>query len=397
MTSRALPAACLALAMAAAPAAAPAASWHAPEPLTRSGDAYGASVATGGGALAVAYIRGVGAASRVELRTGTLRGRLGAPVVLRSSPRNAYVTATSVGPDGRAIVAWLRHVQANNRVRATSVRRDGRVAALRTISGAGESAYDPTFLPAADGETYLGWARRSFGQAAPFAGGSFAPLFSSPFTGVGSSATAAVDATGTLVAVWTSGRRVLTAQARAGAPPSTPRELAADGRVPQAAVMPDGTIVATWTTSSGIAAASRPSGGDFGPAAVVAAVPATAARLIAAATGDSLLLVFVDGDRHLRAQRLTPAGRRRGPVVAVGGADETDGVALAGDSSATFAAWSERSTGAVRVARIARDGIFGAPRPLAARSPLRGHPPVVGAGAVEWEDGHGRLLLSRWR
>jgi hypothetical protein len=109
MTSRVLPAACLALAMAAALAAAPAASWHAPESLTRSGDAYGASVATGGGALAVAYVRGVGAASRVELRTGTLRGRLG---------------------------------------------RDGRVAALRTISGAGESAYDPTFLPAADGETY---------------------------------------------------------------------------------------------------------------------------------------------------------------------------------------------------------------------------------------------------
>lgn len=395
MPSRAVLLALLALAV--APSSAAAASWSAPQALTRAGDVFSPALANGtNGGVAVAYLRQLGGTSRVELRNGTLSGSLRAPVVLDSSTHAIFDPAVTINFDGRSVVAWRRFFEGNHRVRATSVRRDGHVGPVRQLSGGGESAYEPAFLPSADGQTYLGWPRRTFGQFVPFANGAFQPFASSPGAAIGNSPVAAVDATGAIVLVWTSGGQVLTATGRPGSGFGATRVLAAAGADPQITVLSDGTVVAAWTTAAGIVAATRPSGGDFGAPVTVVDGAANGARIIASAASE-VMVAYVDGARHLLLQRLTPSLARVGGPFDLGAGAETLGVALARDGSAVFASWTERSSGAIHVRRLAPGGIFGPARTLAPRSLLRGHPPTTAAGAVAWVNGGGTLLMSRYR
>jgi hypothetical protein len=334
------------LALAVVPSGAAAATWSAPQALTRSGDAFDPAVA--------------------------------------------------INFDGRSLVAWRRFFEGNHRVRATSVRRDGHVGPVRQLSGGGESAYEPAFLPSADGQTYLRWPRRTFGQFAPFANGAFQPLTSSPGAAIGASPAAAVDSTGAIVLVWTAGGQVLTATGRPGAAFSAPTVLAAAGSDPQATVLPDGTAVAAWTTSAGIVAAARPAGGSFGAPVTIVDGTASGAQIIASAASE-VMVASVDASRQLRLQRLTPALARIGAPFDLGAGDQTLGVALARDGSAVFASWTARVTGAIHVRRLAPGGIFGVARTIATRSLLRGHPPATAAGAVAWVNGGGTLLMSRYR
>jgi hypothetical protein len=383
------------LALAAAPSGAAAATWSAPQALTRAGDVFSPALANGtNGGVAVAYLRQLGSTDRVELRNGTLRGTLRAPVVLDSSTHAIFDPAVTINFDGRSVVAWRRYFEGNHRVRATSVRRDGHVGPVRRLSGGGESAYAPAFLPSADGQTYLGWPRRTFGQFVPFANGRFQPFSSSPLAGIGNQPAAAVDSTGTIVLAW-GPFDVMTAHARPGGPFSTPRDLAV-GEQPQTAVTPDGTVIVAFREFDLIGAAARPPGGEFGTAVGIVDEPTIAARIIGSPGGE-VLVAYVDESQHLWLQRLTPALARVGAPIALGGSDDTRDVALARDGSAVFAAWTVRSTGAVRVRRIAPGGIIGPVRTLAARSLLRGRAPATAAGAVAWVNGGGTLLMSRYR
>lgn len=385
------------LALAVTPSGAAAASWSAPQALTHSGDAFSPALANGtNGGVAVAYLRQLGATERVELRNGTLSGTLRAPVVLDSSQHAIFDPAVTINFDGRSVVAWRRYLDGNHRVRATSVRRDGHVGPVRALSGGGESAYAPAFLPSADGQVYLGWPRRTFGQFVPFADGSFQPFTSSAFAAIGDDPVAAVDSTGTIVLVWAAGGQVMAAAGRPGGVFSAPRLLAAAGRDPLATVLPDGTVVVAWTTDTGTVAAARPPGGDFGAPVTVVDGTVSAAQIIGSPSGE-VMVAYVDGSRQLRLQRLTPALARVGATFDLGAGEQTMGVALARDGSAVFAAWTERTTGAIHVRRLAPGGIFGPPRTIAPRSLLRGHPPATAAGAVAWVNGGGTLLLSRYR
>jgi hypothetical protein len=110
-----------------------------------------------------------------------------------------------------------------------------------------------------------------------------------------------------------------------------------------------------------------------------------------------VMVAYVDGARHLLLQRLTPALARIGAPFGLGAGTETLGVALARDPSAVFAAWTERSSGAIHVRRLAPGGIFGSVRTITPRSLLRGHPPATAAGAIAWVNGGGTLLMSRYR
>jgi hypothetical protein len=385
------------LALAIVPSGAAAASWSAPQALTRAGDAFSPALANGtNGGVAIAYVRQLGGTERAELRNGTLRGTLRAPVVLDSSQHAIFDPAVTINFDGRSVVAWRRYLDGNHRVRATSVRRDGHVGPVRALSGGGESAYAPAFLPSADGQVYLRWPRRTFGQFVPFANGGFQPFTSSAFAAIGDDPVAAVDSTGAIVLVWSAGGHLMTATGRPGGEFSAPSQLAAAGRDPQVTVLPDGTVVAAWTTDAGVVAASRPPGGGFGAPVTVVDGAVSAARIIGSAAGE-VMVAFVDVSRQLRLQRLTPVLARVGAVFDLGAGDVTLDVALGRDPSAVFAAWTERSTGAVRVRRIAPAGIIGPARSLAPRSLLRGHAPAAAAGAVAWVNGGGTLLLSRYR
>jgi hypothetical protein len=385
------------VALALGPSAACAASWSAPQALTRSGDAFQPALANGtNGGVAVAYLRQLGSATRVELRNGTLRGTLRAPVVLDSSTHAVFDPAVAINFDGRSVVAWRRFFEGNHRVRATSVRRDGRVGTVKQLSGGGESAYEPVFPPSADGQVYLTWPRRTFGQFVPFAGGVFQPFTSSAGGAIGNSPVAAVDATGAIVLVWESGGAIMTATGRPGGSFSAPTQLAAAGDAPQATVLPDGTVVAAWRTNAGIEAAARPSGGAFGAPVAVAGGSTLAMRIVASSAGE-VMVAYVDATRQLWLQRVTPALARVGSPFDLAPGQQTLDVALAHDPSAVFVSWSERSSGAIHVRRLAPGGIFGSIRTIAPRSLLRGHPPATAAGAVAWVNGGGTLLMSRYR
>src|ERR671934_2738017 len=85
------------IALAIAPGGAAAASWSAPQALTRAGDAFSPALANGtNGGVAVAYTRALGSVQRVELRNGTLRGTLRAPVVLDSSSHAVFGPAVTI-------------------------------------------------------------------------------------------------------------------------------------------------------------------------------------------------------------------------------------------------------------------------------------------------------------
>ena len=384
------------LALALAPSAASAASWSVPQALTRSGDVFQPALANGtNGGVAVAYLRQLGSTTRTELRNGTLRGTLRAPVVLDSSTHAIFDPAVAINFDGRSVVAWRRYFDGNHRVRATSVRRDGRVGSVKQLSGGGESAYEPVFPPSADGQVYLTWPRRTFGQFVPFAGGVFQPFTSSAGAAIGNEPVAAIDATGAIVLVWESGGKIMSATGRPGGSFSAPAQLAA-GHAPQATVLREGTVVAAWHSDSGIVAAARPSGGAFGAAVTVATGTTLAMHVIASAAGE-VMVAYVDPARHLWLQRLTPALARVGSPFDLAPGQQTVDAALARDPSAVFVSWSERESGAIHVRRLAPGGIFGSIRTIAPRSLLRGHPPATAAGAVAWVNGGGTLLMSRYR
>jgi hypothetical protein len=385
------------VALALAPSAASAASWSAPQALTRSGDASQPALANGtNGGVAVAYLRQLGSATRTELRNGTLSGTLRAPVVLDSSTHAVFDPAVAINFDGRAVVAWRRYFDGNHRVRATSVRRDGHVGTIKQLSGGGESAYEPVFPQSADGQVYLMWPRRTFGQFVPFAGGVFQPFTSSGGGAIGNEPVAAVDATGAIVLVWESGGAIMTATGRPGGSFSAPTVLATAGRDPQATVLRDGTVVAAWKSDFGVVAAARPSGGSFAAPITVVDGTTIAARVITSAAGE-VMLSYVDSARHAWLQRLTPALARVGSPFDLAPGQQTMDVALARDPSAVFVSWSERDSGAIHVRRLAAGGIFGTIRTIAPRSLLHGHPPATAAGAVAWVNGGGTLLMSRYR
>jgi hypothetical protein len=109
-----------------APATASGAAWSAPRTVASSGDSSSPSVALDDrGHAAVAYVRSPGGARRAEVRRGSLRSWLGAPVVLdrsvhavdssavafdegaaRSPPGGATARATSAS--SQALLAWMR-------------------------------------------------------------------------------------------------------------------------------------------------------------------------------------------------------------------------------------------------------------------------------------------------
>src|SRR5207247_9446383 len=110
------------------------AGWGAPGTLTRSGSAYGVSVAAGvQGDAAVAYIRSLHGQHRAEVRRGSVRGTLAAPVILDTSSRLMDTSAVAFGSDRRAYVARRRFVEGNHRVWGAAGDPNGRGAGRSRI------------------------------------------------------------------------------------------------------------------------------------------------------------------------------------------------------------------------------------------------------------------------
>jgi hypothetical protein len=375
------------IALAAMPAAAGAAApWSAPRSVTASGLAREPAVALGGpDAAAVAYVRHLSGADRVELRRGTV-DRLGTPTILDRDARRGLDSPTLTYSGHDALLVWRRFRDANTRVlELASVTRAGTVGGPRAITGP-PNAFSPAF---ASPDVLTFW-RRQAAYTVAIANRTAGAKTRLP-AGAAFESQVVKLADGRLVAVWPSGGAIFAATRAPGAAAfGAATRLSAPGgfaRSPQLALTPNGTTVAVWTQSDGtgraLVTAARPPGGAFGAATTV--LPSSEQVLTVRALGSSagdVLVAFVSARADiasgpLRALRLGPTGLASSSVRTLTPPGErTRDVTLAADGSAGYAAWATggvTSRHSIRVVRISRTvvgtvrTVSGSDRAIAAR------------------------------
>lgn len=327
-------------------------------------------------AAAIAYVRRLGGADRLELRPGTV-DRLRTPVIVDRDARHGLDSATLSYSGHDALLVWGRWRDSNTRVLELSVvSQAGRATAPRAITGP-PNAFGPAFV---DPGLLTFW-RRQAAYTIAIAERTAGAKTRLPAGATFESVVAALP-DGTLVAVWPSAGVIFAAARTPGASAfSAPVRLSAPGgfaRSPQLAFTPDGHTIALWTQSDGtgraLVSAARPPGGAFGRAVEV--MPSNAqvltARAVGRSTGD-FLVAYVSARATapagpLHALRLGPDGQLFPAVRTLTAPGErTRDVSLATDNGAGYAAWVTAGTGrhAARVVRIT-SSIAGTTRTISA-------------------------------
>jgi hypothetical protein len=399
--------------------------WTAPDAATVRGTALAGGIAIDPrGRLALGLVRSLDGVGRAEVRTGTVRGGLrGGSLVVDRDPRHALGAPVVAWPgdDGTLALGWLALQGRNRRVRAATVTPDRRVTAVRPLTGGGESAYEPRFVPGTAGDALLlAWGRRSTNEASAWDGGTWGAVRRLPGEGIGSLPVLARDRDGTLVAVWTLNGDVLAAQAPPGQPFGPSQVLGPDGgyaRDPAVAITRDGHALAAWVASDGtgnaVLVSARPRGGTFGPPVVVDGhdAGARAPRLVASSSGAFALAYVTTSARRgdgaaagvARLRLLRPDGQPTGPRVRLSpDGERTREVAVADDgTSAIHAVWALTGGGTgIRARRVAPGPIVGRLRTLSRRRVIG--PPVLAGGtgggpvaalAFSW---NGRVYVTRY-
>jgi hypothetical protein len=397
------------LALAAMPATAGAVPWSAPRSVTVSGLAREPAVALGGpDAAAVAYVRHIRGADRVELRPGTV-DRLRTPVIVDRDARHGLDSPTLTYRGHDTLLVWRRFRDAFTRLlELSTISRAGAASAPRAITGP-PNAYEPAFVTP---ELLTFW-RRTSAYTVAIADGRAAVKTRLPAGAAFESEVAALP-DGTLVAVWPSGGAIFAATRapRASAFGAPARLSAAGGfaRAPHLAFTPDGHTVAVWTQSDGtgraLVSAARPPGGAFG--APVEVLPSSAQVLTVRALGSSagdVLVTYVSAQAPapagpLHALRLGRDGQRTAPVRTLTPPGErTRDASLAADNSAGYATWVSAGTGRhiARVVRIA-GSIVGTVRTISGSDGAVGAPPAFavsprGRALIAYATTSGRIRL----
>jgi hypothetical protein len=123
-------------------------------------DAVGVEVAVDiDGDATLAWARWDGANDRVQARTRSSAGALGAIATLSAAGQDAHNTEVGVEDNGDGVVVWERFDGADFRIQARSVAASGVLGAVSTISIAGENALDPEIAVDADGDAVIAWKR----------------------------------------------------------------------------------------------------------------------------------------------------------------------------------------------------------------------------------------------
>ena len=397
------------LALAATPAAASAVPWSAPRSVTVSGLAREPAVALGGpDAAAVAYVRHIGGADRVELRPGTV-DRLRAPVIVDRDAHHGLDSPTLTYSSHDALLVWRRFRDANTRLlELVSVSHAGAARTPRAITGP-PNAYSPAFVSP---ELLTFW-RRKAAYTVGIAGGAAGAKTRLPAGAAFESEVAALP-DGTLVAVWPNAGAIFAATRAPGATSfGAATQLSAPGgfaRSPHLAFTPDGHTVAVWTQSDGtgraLVSAARPAGGAFG--APVEVLPSSAQVLTVRALGSSagdVLVTYVSAQATapagpLQALRLGPDGQLRTAVRTLTPPGErTRDASLAADNGAGYATWVTAGTGrhVARVVRIA-GSIVGTVRTISGSDSAVAAPPAFamsprGRALIAYATTSGRIRL----
>ena len=107
----------------------------------------------------VAWTRLGGADIRVQARTRSATGVLGAVQNLSESGQDASDPQLAVAPNRNAVFAWLRFDGAHYRVQARARSSTGALSAVQTLSASGQDASNPRVGVDANGNALFAWTR----------------------------------------------------------------------------------------------------------------------------------------------------------------------------------------------------------------------------------------------
>jgi hypothetical protein len=106
-----------------------------------------------------AWTRFDGTNDRVQTRTLSAGGTLGAIQSISPGGQNAAEPEVAVEADGDAVFVWRRSDGVNQRIETVTRSANGTLSAVRTISDAGQNASDPHVGVDADGDAVFTWMR----------------------------------------------------------------------------------------------------------------------------------------------------------------------------------------------------------------------------------------------
>jgi hypothetical protein len=118
------------------------------------------------GDAAFTWQRFDGDADRIQARTRTAAGVLGAIVNLSAAGDDAYAPRVASRDNGDRVFVWLRFDGANDRLQARTMSAAGALGAVQTISAAGADALTPQVaIGSSSGPAVATWERAGVVQA----------------------------------------------------------------------------------------------------------------------------------------------------------------------------------------------------------------------------------------
>ncbi len=96
---------------------------------------------------------------RVQLRTRSTDGALSAVKTLSAAGKTAFNPQVAVDADGDAVFTWELYDGTEPRVQAKARSATGTLSAVQTLSAAGQSAFNPQVAVDADGDAVFTWLR----------------------------------------------------------------------------------------------------------------------------------------------------------------------------------------------------------------------------------------------
>ena len=304
-----------------------AAAWTAPRSLSPPGqDAADPQVAVDADGDAIfVWQRFDGTYTRIQARTRSAAGSLGAVQTLSAYGANAFDPQVAVEADGDAVFTWTRGSGTNDRIEARARSATGILSPVQILSLSGHNAFDPQVAVDADGDAVFTWTRfdgttfRTQARARS-AAGVLSALQTLSEPGLAAfSPQVAVDAGGDAVFTWqrpdgTSATCCQRIQARARSAVGTLSEvenLSPSGQPAyqsQVAVDADGDFVFTWARFDGanirIQAGTRSAAGTKGAVQTLSGPGQNALdpQLAVEADGDAVFTWRRFDGSHFRAQ-----------------------------------------------------------------------------------------------
>lgn len=200
----------------------------------------------------------------IETATRAPGGSFSAPLGISQAGQDADVPDLAIGPDGTAVVTWLRSDGSHDLVQTRTAPPGASFSSVETLSPAGANTEDPKVAIGADGSSAISWVTRSGPEGTLLVrvrpvGGTFEP----PIEAIADaealeSGGLVVGPDGETAAIWSRDEGGHTTVESADAPLGQGFDAAdtispgtGTATAPDLAVSPDGSLHSTWTFAEG--------------------------------------------------------------------------------------------------------------------------------------------------